>query len=273
MKIGFIGTGNMGSALIRGYSKSHNDTEVYIFDKDIARAKKCKETAQVTVLESLNQLVEQADIIVIAVKPNIFDKILPAIKNYLNVLEEMSIDISSKVFVSIAAGISIDYMKEQLGQDKKIVRVMPNLNSLVGLGMTGVSRDNMVNDTEFSTILDVFQSVGKAVEVDEKLMDTVVGISGSSPAYVYMFIDAMAQCAIENGMDPESAKTFAAQSTLGAAVMVLESGIDTNTLVDNVCSPGGTTIEGVKKLRENGFADDVKEGMTAVIEKSKSMTK
>lgn len=273
MKVGFIGTGNMGGALIRGYSKNHNDSDIFVFDKDLARAKKYKDVAGVTVLDSLNNLVEKSDIIVLAIKPNIFEKILPAIKNYLNVLDEMSIDISSKVFVSIAAGISIKYMKSQLGNDTKIVRVMPNLNSMLGLGMAGISRDDMVNDDEIAPVLDIFKSVGKAIEVDESLMDTVVGISGSSPAYAYMFIDALIECGVKNGMDPEEAKIFAAQSTLGAAVMVMESGIDTKTLVDNVCSPGGTTIEAVNTLRENGFAHGVHEAMTAAIEKSKKMTK
>lgn len=273
MKIGFIGTGNMGGALIRGYSKAHKAADILVFDKDPSRAEKTKDIPTVTVMNSLNSLIEESHIIVLAIKPNAFDKVLPAIKNYLNVLDEMSLDISSKIFVSIAAGISIDYMKEMLGSNTKIVRVMPNLNSLVGLGMAGVSRDNLVGDVEVNPVMDIFRSVGKAIEVDESLMDTVVGLSGSSPAYAYMYIDALIKCAVKNGMDPDDAKTFAAQSTLGAAVMVMESGIDPTTLVENVSSPGGTTIEAVTKLKENGFTKNIEDAMNAAIEKSKKMTK
>lgn len=273
MNIGFIGTGNMGGALIKGYTRSEHNSQIYIFDKDPKQASKFKNMDGVQILDKLNDLIEQADTIVLAVKPNIFDNILPAIKNYLNVLDEISCDISHKVFVSIAAGISIDHMKNQLGESTKIVRVMPNLNAMVGLGMAGIARDNIVDDDEMIPVMNIFQSAGKAIEVDESLMDTVTGVSGSSPAYAYMFIEALIDCAVKNGMKREDAKIFASQATLGAAVTVMESGIDPKILIDNVCSPGGTTIEAVTKLRENGFQADIEEAMTAAIEKSKKMAK
>ena len=273
MKIGFIGTGNMGGALINGYARSDHNSQIYIFDKNPKQAARFQNTDGVRILDKLNDLIEYSDIIILAVKPNIFDNILPAIRNYLNVLDEIACDISSKVFVSIAAGISINYIKKQLGESTKIVRSMPNLNAMVGLGMAGIARDDMVNDDELASVMEIFESTGKAIEINENLMDTVTGISGSSPAYAYMFIEALMDCAVKNGMKRDDARIFASQATLGAAVTVMESGIDPKTLVDNVCSPGGTTIEAVTKLKQNGFQADIEEAMNAAVEKSKKMTK
>lgn len=273
MKVGFIGTGNMGGALIRGYAKAKDDCEIYIFDKNPKQTEKFKDIDCVVILDQLDDLIEKADIIILALKPNIFEKVLPAIKNYLKVLEEISCDMANKIFVSIAAGISIDYMSKELGDNVKIVRVMPNLTAMVGLGMTGMSRKKNVSEMEFQCVKEIFTSVGKATEINEGQMDTVTGISGSSPAYAFMFIEALIDCAEKNGMSREDAKVFASQSTLGAAVTVMESGIEPAELTHNVCSPGGTTIEAVEKLRSNGFQQNVEEAMNAAIEKSRKMTK
>jgi pyrroline-5-carboxylate reductase len=178
-----------------------------------------------------------------------------------------------QLVVSMAAGVSIRYIAGFLGDRAKIVRIMPNTPAMVGAGMTAVSRNAHVGDAEFDRALDIFRSVGRAESVDESLMDAVTGVSGSSPAYVYMFIDALAQGAEKNGMDAAQARLFAAQAVFGAAKMALETGLDPLTLRQNVCSPGGTTIEAVHVLLNNGFADTVTEGMQACIEKSKLLTK
>lgn len=269
MDIGFIGTGNMGGALIRGYAKSAKDKGIFIYDKDPGQIKKFDGLDGVSAASDLTDLLEKSNIIVLAVKPDIFEILLPDIKSVL----EDSGHPGEKVFVSIAAGISMGYIKNILGADTPVIRAMPNLNSMVGQGMTAVCRDDLAGDTEFAAVIDLFNSVGKSAEVDENMIDTVIGVSGSSPAYAFMYIDALIKCAVKNGMEEEDALIFAAQSTLGAAVTVMESGIDPETLTKNVCSPGGTTIEAVNTLNELGFREIIEKGMTSAINKSKKMTK
>lgn len=264
MKTGFIGTGNMGGALIKGYANSETGGEILIYDNNPTQAAKYECLNHTTIVGSISDLVSSSDIILIAVKPNVFDDILPEIKKYLD---------SSKIVTSIAAGISIDHLEKQLGKDSKIVRVMPNLNSMLGFGMTALSGNNNVTADDMTEVKKIFTASGKAVEVDESQMDTVVGISGSSPAYAYMYIDSLIEAGVKNGMSREDAKIFACQSTLGAAAMVMESGIEPDVLVENVCSPGGVTIEAVKTLKKNGFKNDVDEAVTAAIAKSKQMTR
>lgn len=267
MRTGFIGTGNMGGALIKGMAESDKDHEIFIYDKNPDQVKKYETLKCVSSKESMEDLIKDSDIIVLSVKPNIFDTILPKIKGIINNIK------LTKIFVSIAAGISLDYMNDFLGTDQKIVRAMPNLNSMLGLGMAALSKNDNVSDAEFHMVKDIFTASGKAVEINESLMDTVIGVSGSSPAYAYMYMDALIDGAVKNGMAREDALIFAAQSTMGAAVMVMESGIEPATLVDNVCSPGGTTIEAVTKLREEGFKETIEDAMQAAIDKSKKMTK
>lgn len=139
--------------------------------------------------------------------------------------------------------------------------------------MIAACRNSNVDDNSFVQVLDILNTVGKAEEIPEELIHCVIGVSGSSPAYTYMYIDALIQAAIDNGMEPEKAKIFAAQSVLGAAKMVLENDISPEQLRINVCSPGGTTIEAVNKLFENGFEESVKQGFQAAVDKSKAMTK
>ncbi len=269
MNIGFIGTGNMGGALIRGYAGTNAGDTVHIFDTNPEQIKKFNDLNGIASEASLDDLVNKSNIIVLAVKPDIFEIVLPQIRKLLDDPAAPK----DKVFVSIAAGISISYMKKMIGDNIKIIRTMPNLNSMVGQGMTAVCKDSLVDGDEFEAVMNIFDTVGKTAEVGEDMIDTVIGVSGSSPAYAFMYMDALIKCAVKNGMTYSDALTFAAQATLGAAVTVMESGIDPETLTKNVCSPGGTTIEAVNKLDELDFQNIIEEAMTAAIEKSKRITK
>jgi pyrroline-5-carboxylate reductase len=270
MKLGFIGTGNMGGAIIRGYiaAKSADAKPsdlVAAFDKDGNKLAALAAGLGIDTKDSIPALAGAAEAVVLAVKPNNFEEVLPVLAPELA---------QPQIVISMAAGISIAYMESFLGADRKIVRIMPNTPAMVGSSMTAVSRNANVTDSEFASVLDVFKSIGRATGVDESLMDVVTGLSGSSPAYVYMFIDALAKCAAANGIDdPLKAREFAAQAVLGAAKMVLETGVDPVTLRENVCSPGGATIEAVNRLFANGFEQNIAEGMQAAIDKSKLMTK
>lgn len=266
MKIGFIGIGNMGGAILKGYVKAAigNEKNIYAFDADRQKLTSCQEELGIGICESVEALVETCQLVVMAVKPNIYDLVLPEIKRKMN---------EEKIILSVAAGISMAYIEKSLGLGTKVVRVMPNTPALVNEGMTAIFKNAHVEERAFSEIVAMLETIGKVQLLEESLIHTVIGVSGSSPAYVYMFIQALIEGAVKNGMDREQAKIFAAQSVLGAAKMVLETGEAPTKLRDDVCSPGGTTIEAVTVLQNNGFEEKTIEGMVAAIEKSKRMTK
>jgi len=266
MRTGFIGTGNMGGAIIRGYAKNTEgkNNEIFCFNRSPEKAEAIAKEYDVKVCRSLEEVVENGDIIVLGVKPNMYGKVLPKIA---------SVFTKDKVFVSMAAGKKIKIIEDYLGSDAKIVRIMPNTPAQVGCAMTALCRNTNVDDEDFEGVMDIFNSIGRGEEVTEDLMDCVTGVSGSSPAYTYMYIDALAKAAEKNGMGREKAIVFAAQSVMGAAKMVLESDKNREQLRIDVCSPGGTTIEAVNTLFDNGFEDAVIEGTQAAIDKSKLMSK
>jgi pyrroline-5-carboxylate reductase len=267
MKFGFLGTGNMGGAIIRGYLAAHPDEKknIFAYDADGDKLKAFSDETGITACGSLEELVRKSDAIILAIKPFIFDEVVPKLAAFCR---------DGQVLVSIAAGISLGYIEKLIGKEGvKIVRVMPNTPAMVNAGMSALSRNRHISDEEFQPVLELFRSVGKAEVVPESLMDTVIGVSGSCPAYTYMFIEALMDAAEANGMDREQAKIFAGQTVLGAAKMVLETGTDVVTLRKNVCSPGGTTIEAVTVLQNNGFHDNIVEAFNAAVKKSKLITK
>lgn len=266
MKIGFVGAGNMGGAILRGYAPIAENNEIYVYNRtESTRNALQNEFDAVTACDSATELVEKSDIIMLGIKPNGFADFLPTIA-------EVCTD--DKIVVSMAAGISIDFIEKYLGDSQPIIRVMPNTPAMVGEAMTSMSRNGNVSDEMMESVLGIFAGIGKAEEVDEAMIHTVIGVSGSSPAYTYMYIDALIQAAIENGMPADKARVFAAQAVLGAAKMVLENPDETpEQLWKNVCSPGGTTIEAVNTFFVNGMQEKIKEGFQAAVDKSKMLTK
>jgi pyrroline-5-carboxylate reductase len=200
--------------------------------------------------------------IILAVKPQFYSPVIKDIENVVN---------KDKVIISIAPGISIDSLKQSLGFDTRIVRAMPNTPALVNCGMTSLSPNKNLDKNDIEAVKTIFDSFGKSEIVDESLIDVVIGASGSSPAYAFMFIEAMADCAVSYGMKREMAYEFCAQSLMGAAKMVLETKKHPGELKDMVCSPGGTTIEAVKTLENEGMRSAVIKGMASCIEKSIKM--
>ncbi len=264
-KIGFIGTGNMGSAMIggivgAGVIKGEN---VFIFDPNASKVKELKKDYGVSVSATAKELTKACDWVVVAVKPNIYPLVLSDIKADLD---------ASKVVVSIAAGVTIKQMEDIIGADKNIIRTMPNTPALVGEGITAICPNDIVADKEVEDLMTVFGGFGKAEKVKESLIHAVIGVSGSAPAYVFMFIEAMADAAVQGGMPRGKAYTFAAQTVMGAAKMVTETGMHPGALKDMVCSPGGTTIEAVRNLERTGFRSAVIESMVACMDKSKKMS-
>lgn len=266
MKIGFIGAGNMGGAILRGYAPIAGGNDIYVYNRTEATRKALEaEFDAVTACDSAAELIEKCDIVMLGIKPNGFAGFLPEIA-------EVCTD--DKIIVSMAAGISIAFIEKYLGKGQPVIRVMPNTPAMVGEAMTSASRNGNVTDGMMDTVLGIFAGIGKAEEVDEDMIHTVIGVSGSSPAYTYMYIDALIQAAVENGMPEDKARVFAAQAVLGAAKMVLENPDETpEQLWTNVCSPGGTTIEAVNTFFANGLQDKIKEGFQAAVDKSKILTK
>ena len=278
MKIGFIGTGNMGTAILEGYIMANPGSEkaIFAYDRDRDRLKSVSEHTGIQACDSIVTVVENSDILLLAVKPDTFGK----------VLQEMAtaMDLEKKTIVSIAAGVTLNYVIEQCRENSgvvsdegnfrcKVVRVMPNTPALIGKGMSALTRNEWVSDEEMEMVMRIFRGIGMAEQVEEKLMDCVVGISGSSPAYVYIFIEALADGAVALGMNRKQAYAFAAQAVAGSAEMVLQTGLHPGELKDRVCSPGGATIEAVESLEQNGFRSAVIDAVKSAAAKSELMTK
>ena len=214
-------------------------------------------------MESNAELANNVKYLILAVKPQMYDQV---IKNIENVITK------EHVVISLAPGITIEYLTDMLGFDSRVVRAMPNTPALLGEGMTGVSYDSsLFSLTEKEMIEKIFKSFGKYAVVDEKLMSAVVCASGSSPAYVYMFIEALADSVVKYGVPRKDAYQMAAQTVMGAAKMVLETGKHPAELKDAVCSPGGTTIAGVAALEEWGFRNSIIKATDACYNKAENI--
>lgn len=275
MKIGFIGTGNMGGAILKSYARvaEAQGNEALAFNRTRAKAEALLEDVRkdsgksFEIRDSLSDLVKESDIVFMCVEPQNFDDVMPAVAADFGGAE------GGKILVSIAAGITIDYLEGKLGSDAKIVRTMPNTPIMHGLGATAVVRNANITDEDMKAVCAVFEAGGITGEVTEDLIGAVIGVSGSSPAYTYMYIDALIRVGTENGLDPEMAKRFAAQAVMGAGKMVLTADESPAQLCDNVCSPGGTTIEAVKRLREDRFEEITVRGAQASVDRAEEMSK
>lgn len=248
-KIGFIGIGNMGYAMLSGLLEVYDKEELIYTDANPEAMKAVFEKTGVQYALSNSECANAAEVIILAVKPQFYKPVLKNIENMIT---------RDKIVISIAPGITIASLQESLGPDARIVRAMPNTPALIGEGITGVSfnKDEFKSD-EIKEIEKIFSSIGEMVFVDEKLMSCVTCASGSSPAYVYMFIEAMADGVVKHGMPRDMAYKLVSQTLVGAAKMVLETGEHPGKLKDMVCSPGGTTIAGVAALEENGFRNAI----------------
>ena len=248
-KIGFIGMGNMGSAMLLGCLKNFKKEELVFTEINAEKMLSFSKETGVQCVESDAKLAECVKYIVLAVKPQFLDEVLKEIKPVVK---------EGQIIITIAPGKTIDYYKENLPKGIRIVRAMPNTPALVGEGMTGVCYDESAFDDEEKEIIErFFNAFGKMVKINENLMNALVCASGSSPAYVYMFIEAMADSVVKYGIRRDMAYELVAQTVLGSAKMVLETKEHPGKLKDNVCSPGGTTIAGVAALEEYGFRNAI----------------
>ncbi len=258
-KIGFIGMGNMGGAILKGLLGSIEKKDL-LFSCAHAEHGAAVEAETGAAYKKTNaEVAAEADVIVLAVKPVIFPKVLAEIKDEVK---------GDKIIISLAPGWSLAKLSDSLGGFQRVVRAMPNTPALVGEGMTGVAYEDAAFSKEDEALIGmIFGAVGAMKRVEERLMDAVVAVSGSSPAFVYLFIDAIADAGVRYGLKKSDALEMAAKTVLGSAKMVLESGQHPAALKDAVCSPGGTTIAGVCALDEAGFRNAVIKGCEAVYNK------
>ena len=262
MKIGFIGGGNMAGAIANGVVASGicKKSEITICDINAEMLKKYESGINTS---QNNEDAVSCDYVILAVNPFVLSKVLDEIKDH---------DIKNTVFVSIVAGISVKEIKSVIGENAKVVRVMPNTPAQVGEGMTVIAKpDDCVSDTELSEVLKIFNACGKTEIMAETMINTVTGVSGSSPAYVFMMIEAMADAGVMGGIPRETAYRLAAQSVLGSAKMVLDTGKHPGELKDMVCSPKGTTIEAVAELEKRGFRSAIIEAIKKCNEKANNI--
>ena len=264
MKLGFIGTGNMASAMMGGILNNQilSVDEVMGSNPGSQKRESVKKQFGIYVTADNNEVVEKADVIVLSVKPQFYEEVISEIREFIR---------ENQIVITIAPGKTLAWLTEKFGKEVKLVRTMPNTPALVGAGMTAMCPNEHMTEEEIAYVRTLLESFGRVEIVSERLMDTVVSISGSSPAYVFMMIEAMADAAVSGGMPRAQAYQFAAQAVMGSAKMVLETGKHPGELKDMVCSPGGTTIEAVRTLEEYGFRSGIIEAMKVCEEKSKSM--
>ena len=264
MKLGFIGCGNMAGAMIGGILKNNllPAGELIASTSRAESLEKVRETYGICTDLDNRVVASKSEILVLGVKPQYYQQVIEEIKD--SVTEE-------QIVVSIAPGKTLEWLEMNFGKPMKLVRCMPNTPALVGEGITGVCCNDRVSEQELAWVCKILSGCGQTEVLAEHLLDVVVSVSGSSPAYVFMFIEAMADAAVADGMPRAQAYKFASQAILGSAKMVLETGKHPGELKDMVCSPGGTTIEAVRVLEERGFRSAVIEAMKACVRKGKGM--
>lgn len=265
-KLGFIGCGNMGLAMLEGIigSRVLDAKNIYCSAKSDDSKRKIEEKFGVNVCSNV-EIAKQADAIVLAIKPYLFSEVISEIKDFVK---------KDIIIISIAAGVEIADIENLFGRkDLKVVRAMPNTPALVGEGMSAICPNKNIEDRELNTVKDLFTTFGKCEVLEEKYFHGFIALCGSSPAYVYMFIEAMGTAGIKSGISAKQSYKLAAQSVLGAAKMVLETEEHPAILRDKVCSPGGTTIEAVNELENNGFKSSIIKAMESCEKKSREMSK
>jgi pyrroline-5-carboxylate reductase len=251
-KIGFIGCGNMGGALITAAAKTVNGADIAVCDQDQAKLEKY--TAYGAVALSAEALVQQSKFVVLGVKPQVMESALAPLKNAFQAREDVTV-------ITMAAGLSINAIRSFVGKDLPVIRIMPNTPVTLGEGMILYATDGVSEETE-ADFLTAFSKAGIFDKIPEEAIDAGSALSGCGPAFAYLFIEAMAAGGVEKGLSREQSLQLAAQTVLGATQMVLQTGRDPIALKDAVCSPGGATLQGVAVLER----DDLKGVVTAAID-------
>lgn len=273
--VGCIGCGVMGGSLMKAMAKVCNKKNLFVSAVDFEEAKTFAEKNGINAVKTNNEVVEKAQYVFLAVKPAYVKEVLEGVKSTFT---------AKTVLVSMAAGVTLNTLHADCGATTlsapannefvpHIIRIMPNIPATVGEAMIALTPSSDVSKEDVETVLALLSSAGKVEQVAEKLMDGVTAVSGSGPAYAFLFIEALADAAVKFGMPRKQAYVYAAQTLKGAAAMALTDGRSISELKDAVCSPAGTTIEGVISLERHGFRSSVIEAATAAYNKSVELGK
>ena len=264
MRLGFIGCSNITKAMMRGFVNNNAVDPKKITASDIDKYElfKVGETFGVNTTYSRREVVENSELIILAERAEYYAEVAEEIKDLLT---------PKHILISIAPNMPIAEVAKCFGEDVKIVRAKPNTPAIVGESMTGICQNGLVEFEEYNYVCNLMRNFGVVEEVPERLFDVVIAVSSSSPAYVFMFIEAMADAASADGMPRAQAYEFAAQAVLGSAKMILETGKHPGELKDMVCSPGGTTLEAVRVLESHGLRSSVFEAVKACAAHCKKM--
>jgi pyrroline-5-carboxylate reductase len=264
--IGFIGYGKMAKAMIGGIiaSKLIPVSDIWVSSRSDNKVVQAKATFNINSTKDNKVVASNADILILAIPPNEYREVIDEIKTTVK---------DSTVIITVAAGITIEQVKAQFKKAIKVVRTMPNTPSFVGEGMTAICVDELVNNEDLERVRKLLGCFGAVEEIPEAKMDAIPAISGSSPAYVFMMIEAMADGGVKQGLSREQSYRLAAQAVLGAAKMVLETGSHPGELKDQVCSPGGATIAAVATLEEKQFRGAILAAMESCYDKVKQLGK
>ncbi|SET16575.1 pyrroline-5-carboxylate reductase [Oceanobacillus limi] len=259
-KIGFIGSGHMAEAIIGGIVQSGfaRPEDVLASNRTMPKLMDVRENYGIQIAENNIDVAHSCEIVFLSVTPDKYPTVIDEIKDAIR---------EDAIIILIAAGEGLAENEERFERKLKVVKAMPNTPVLIGEGMTSISFNEFVTEQEKEEVQALFESFGKVECIDEKLMDTASAVAGSSPAFIYMYIEALADAAVLYGMPRETAYTLAAQTVYGASKMVLETGTHPAQLKDEVCSPGGSTIQSVARLEESGFRSAIINAVKANVEK------
>ncbi|MBN2038556.1 MAG: pyrroline-5-carboxylate reductase [Spirochaetes bacterium] len=263
IKIGCLGTGNMGGAILSRISKKINRDNIFCYDADKLKAKSIARKLRINISESESELAGSCDVIIIGVKPDVVPAVLRTIKYKSD----------KKIIISIAAGVKTENISKELNSSAEIIRIMPNMPALIGEGMSVISSGENASETSIATANAIFSCIGKVLVLPEKMMDAVTAMSGSGPAYAFTMIQGMADGGVKAGLSRKDSLLLAAQTLLGAAKMVIESGEDPIVLRDKIASPGGTTIEAIHILEKAGFSGILMDAVEGAKNKSEKLGK
>ena len=274
IKVGFIGTGNMGGALAKAAARADGDYELMLTNRSKAKAEKlaavlqAESSAKVNVVSDNREIAKEADYIFLGVKPQMMAEMLAGISDTLRHRAEKG---DSFTLITMAAGLAAADIRQMAGGDYQVIRIMPNTPAEIGEGMILYAADDTVDRQAVESFKQILRAAGRLTELPEKLIDAGSAVSGCGPAFVYLFVEALADGGVQAGLPRAKAYELAAQMTAGSARLLLESGRHPGELKDAVCSPGGTTIEGVRVLEEGGLRGIVMDAVIAAYEKNAAL--
>jgi len=263
-KIGIIGTGNMGEALIDGLLHSRSSVPENIICSDVKKEKlkSVREKYGITSKTNNPDVVKASDIIIYAIKPQIMTKILKETADFLDL---------SKIIISIAAGVPLSAIESCLNKELRLVRVMPNIAAFVREGASAIAPGRHTSEGDLKIAKAIFDSVGKSVIIEESLMDAITGLSGSGPAYIFLIVDALADAGVKMGIARDDALFLSSQTVLGAAKLLMDTKEHPGKLKDKVTSPGGTAIVGLHTLEEGGLRTTLINAVEAATNRAKEL--